>query len=130
MKYVYAILTFTLFGCAGSMINPYITDIYGNRVNLIQRGSVLISVDRDPTNPDIFYLRFYENVLLAGGKVPIERKKTMNAYLKQVTEEYGYVGYIGIDVELSTGWMDSYIYTFRFVKTEEEFDKWIKRMKK
>lgn len=54
----------------------------------------------------------------------------MNAYLKRVTEEYGYVGYIGIDVELSTGWMNSYIYTFRFVKTEEEFDKWIKRMKK
>ncbi len=130
-KILFVTIVSFFLGCAGSILSPNMTDYYGNKVDLIKKGAILKSIDRDTIEPDIFYLRFWENdhPVWSQGNSIIEKQKSLRTYMKKVGDDNGYIGFMVVSETLPVGYYNTHIYVVRYVKSQEEWDLWNQRYK-
>ena len=110
MKKILATFIITLFfwNCAGSLYNPYMEDIYGEKKNLIQGGAVLLEIREDPNDTDIYSFRIIENIAMSNREREKNRIKTILQYYTDFCSKNNYIGLEELNVEyeqkFNTGW--------------------------
>ena len=123
MKRLWLILFIMFFGCTAGKI-----DYYGDSIMFPTKGFVLNKLERDPIDPDIFYLT---GTVTCNNSRFVERRKMMSYYFNRIMEENGYVAYqvvnsnTGEDYSITVTWCYLAM-EVRFSKSMEDFEKWNK----
>ena len=81
-RHVYFILitVYLSFGCAGTVLNPYLKDMYGKKKHIIEDVVVLLNVKKITDEYNTFEFRFYEPVLAVDPVRKRARERTIIAY--------------------------------------------------
>jgi hypothetical protein len=118
MKRLWLILFVVFIGCAGSGLNPYLTDMYGNKKHLVNDGATLVEVKKDLTTDDTYHFRFYENAVASSYEIELNKQNTITNYYSEFALKNGYKNFVEQDITLQTGYMNSYWHKVRFSKVE------------
>ena len=81
-RHVYFILitVYLSFGCAGTVLNPYLKDMYGKKKHIIEDVVVLLNVKKITNEYNTFEFKFYEPVLAVDPVRKRARERTIIAY--------------------------------------------------
>ena len=126
MKYLLPILCLFISSCSSLII-----DYRGNELDLNDEHFIIMDMQRDPINNDVFHItgRFSNESYRNHHLGTIGFKKRMG----EIANEYNYWGYHTIsssnNYTTSLELWTKYFYEIRFHKTEEDFDKWNVRLK-
>ena len=121
MKRYLFIIILLIVGCTSRLMIDY----YGNSIYIAEDGVILKDLERDETDADIFYLKFWEHP-----RNPILVKKGLRKSLHKIMNDFGYIGYHVIsDDYIVTAWTAYFLYEVRFSKTEQDFEKWDRYLK-
>ena len=79
-RHVYFILitVYLSFGCAGSVLNPYLKDMYGKKKHIIEDVVVLLNVKKITDEYNTFEFKFYEPIT---ANDPVRKSKRQDAIL-------------------------------------------------
>ena len=72
-----------LCGCAGTVFNPYLEDMYGVKKHMVNDVVVLLDVKKIPDEVNTFEFKFYEPVLAADPVRKRARERTISAYYNE-----------------------------------------------
>ena len=70
-------------GCAGTVFNPYLEDMYGVKKHMVNDVVVLLDVKKIPDEVNTFEFKFYEPVLAADPVRKRARERTISAYYNE-----------------------------------------------
>ena len=70
-------------GCAGTVFNPYLEDMYGVKKHMVNDVVVLLDVKKIPEEENTFEFKFYEPVLAADPVRKRARERTISAYYNE-----------------------------------------------
>ena len=73
-------------GCAGTVFNPYLEDMYGVKKHMVNDVVVLLDVKKIPDEVNTFEFKFYEPVLAADPVRKRARERTISAYYNEFRE--------------------------------------------
>ena len=73
-------------GCAGTVFNPYLEDMYGVKKHMVNDVVVLLDVKIIPDEVNTFEFKFYEPVLAADPVRKRARERTISAYYNEFRE--------------------------------------------
>ena len=76
-------------GCAGTVFNPYLEDLYGVKKHLVNDVVVLLDVKKIPEEENTFEFKFYEPVPAADPVRKRARERTINAYYDEFRDRNG-----------------------------------------
>ncbi len=115
------IITLFFWNCAGTLWNPYMEDVYGEKKNLIEGGAVLLEIREDPSDPDIYLFRIIENIAMSNKEREKNRIKTILQYYTDFCSKNNYIGLEELNVEyeqkLNTGW---FWHTIKFSRVSNQ----------
>ena len=103
----------------GCTYKRLLNDYYGNSIYLAENGVALKDIERDETNPDIFYLEIWQHP-----RKPILVKKGLRKTLYKIKNDFGYFGFHVLSEHYKvTAWDEYAIYEIQFTRTQEDFEK-------
>jgi len=70
-------------GCAGTVFNPYLEDMYGVKKHMVNDVVVLLDVKKIPDEFNTFEFKFYEPVLAVDPVRKRARERTISAYYNE-----------------------------------------------
>ena len=70
-------------GCAGTVFNPYLEDMYGVKKHMVNDVVVLLDVKKIPDEVNTFEFKFYEPVLAVDPVRKRARERTISAYYNE-----------------------------------------------
>lgn len=104
-------------------MNPYITDMYGNKKHMWNEGISLQEIKKDLIAEDVYHFRFYENAIKSSYETELNKQNTITKYYSDFAIKNGYKVFIEKDITLKTGLTNSYWHKVEFSKNEGEKSK-------
>ena len=76
-------------GCAGTVFNPYLEDMYGVKKHMINDVVVLLDVKKIPEGDNTYEFKFYEPIPAADPVRKRARERTISAYYDEFRNRNG-----------------------------------------